>query len=409
MIYLYYIFIILVGAISWKPLIPEHGGLVLTSVKACLLVITIILILIRGIKVNFIMIYSIFGMCVLTLFLILQIARKDSVEYANTGDILRSYSAYLLLLLSMLVRLKKEELLNILKIIQVMPSISVIVGLIFSITTSWSFIKFEFTGVPRLQGSNPPAHLAEICFVAIITSLAILDFYHINKVILDRGKRAKLYIFLFINSLIILLTFTRIEILGVIIIFIFFLIRKLYYAFLKDNFSYLLVSILSLGIIPLLFCLKIIIQLLIKRSTNNSGGFNTSGRAAAWKYFMEKANEHRFFGRGMGASESLYPYNPYQEFVAPHNEYIRSFLEVGVVGLIIMFIFFLVYIKWILKQSFKKNVISNIFVICTIISISIVSYYDNLFVTVHFSIPFILANLCFINYVRLKCHFEDSD
>ncbi|SPT84469.1 Lipid A core - O-antigen ligase and related enzymes [Niallia circulans] len=401
MIYLYYWLIVMLGAISWKPLIPNYGGTILTLVKGALLITIIFIIISRGINKNFLTYFSLCGIFVLFFYLLLQISRLDSVEFANLGDIFKSFSSYLLLFLMLMIRLRNEEIKRILDLIQKLPIFSVVFGLFFSLFTDWSVIKFEFTGVNRLQGSNPPAHLAEICFVAIITSVGLLLKKDIQKTLYSSSTN-KLYCYLLINTLILILTFTRITLLGAGLIILYMLIKKLYITIINNRYSIPIVFITIISIFPAIFIFIYMVKSILRRSTNEGGGINTSGRYWAWKYFIDRANEYPVFGRGMGASQSLYDVNPYKEFVAPHNEYIRSYLEVGILGSIIMIIFILVFIGWLIYSNKSNKLLSNKFIFISIISIGIVSYYDNLFVTIHFSLPFILLILCLVNVFTFR-------
>lgn len=399
---LFYIMIILVGAISWKPIIPGIGGQVLTLTKGLLLIIVLFYILERGIRKNNISIINMIGIFVLTLFLIIQIVRVNYVEYADYGDITRSFSAYLLLFLIPIINFRLSEAKRILIIIQLLPIISVITGIIFSIFTQWNFIKHEYTGVMRIQGSNPPAHLAELCFVAIITSLACIQYN--ERKVSDSDKvlginKMWVNLLLYINLFILTLTFTRITLLGALLLYGFYIMKKIYKSLKRKRISLPILLLLIFSGIPLLYAIKQILESLIERSTNNLGGINTSGRYWAWQYFKEKAMEHPIIGRGMGASQSLYETNPHKEFVAPHNEFIRAFLEVGTIGCIIIIFFLIFYIIWCYKKNKKYEIIKNSFFILTVISIFIVSYYDNLFVTIHFSLPFTLLCSCYISII----------
>ncbi|MEK4653925.1 O-antigen ligase family protein [Niallia sp. FSL W8-0954] len=395
----------MLGAISWKPLIPSYGGTILTLIKGALLIIIIFLIIFRGINKNFLTYFSLSGIFVLFIYLLLQISRIDSVEFANSGDIFRSFSSYLLIFLMLMIRLRKEELKRILDLIQKLPIFSVLFGLFFSLFTNWSVIKFEFTGVNRLQGSNPPAHLAEICFVAIITSVGILLKKDTQKSLFISSNN-KVYGYLFINTLILILTFTRITLLGAGLIIFYLLIKKMYITIIKNRYSLPFIFITIISIFPAILIFIYTIKSILKRSTNEGGGINTSGRYWAWRYFIDRANEYPIFGRGMGASQSLYDVNPYKEFVAPHNEYIRSYLEVGILGSILMIIFILIFIGWLIYSNRSNKLFSNKFILFNIISVGIVSYYDNLFVTIHFSLPFILLILCLVNVFTYRKNQE---
>ncbi|WYU51535.1 O-antigen ligase family protein [Bacillus sp. FSL K6-0047] len=394
---LYYLLVILVSAFSWRPLFPEVGGEFLTVLRALLLVVTLFIIFRRGIRLNGFSYLCFVSILLLTIFMFLQLINLSNVTYSNVNDVILAYSSYLLIFLTLLIKISKKEVNTLLKILIYLPLISVFGGIVFSFVTEWSVIKNEYTGVFRLQGSNPPAHLAELSFVAVITSVLLIIFKERAQDLFFTKKNT---ILLLINLLIVVGTFTRITILGVSFIIAFLLLLKIIEAFRKNKFNLLYLSISAFLIIPIIGVSVVSFLMLVQRSSIDGDGINTSGRYWAWRYFLENALEHPLVGRGMGASNSLYEVNPHKEFVAPHNEYLRMFLEVGTIGVavsIIMLLLF-VYIFYINAKRVKVLDFKWVLVIC--LSIGIVAYYDNLFVTVHFSMPFTLLLMCLINIIE---------
>jgi O-antigen ligase len=73
----------------------------------------------------------------------------------------------------------------------------------------------------------------------------------------------------------------------------------------------------------------------LQRNAGNDyeGGFNTSGRRQAWDFFLGVGDRHPWSGNGLGASAvataTEAPAGVQTAFVAPHNEYIHLYVDLG--------------------------------------------------------------------------------
>jgi O-antigen ligase len=60
---------------------------------------------------------------------------------------------------------------------------------------------------------------------------------------------------------------------------------------------------------------------------------STAGRLAAWRFFWEVAQDDLWFGRGIGTSVTASRGHLHWTYTAPHNEYLRTIVDGGFVGL----------------------------------------------------------------------------
>jgi O-antigen ligase len=68
---------------------------------------------------------------------------------------------------------------------------------------------------------------------------------------------------------------------------------------------------------------------------------STAGRLAAWRFFWEVAEDDLWFGRGIGTSVTASKGHLHWTYTAPHNEYLRTIVDGGFVGLGLMLAGFL--------------------------------------------------------------------
>ncbi len=83
-------------------------------------------------------------------------------------------------------------------------------------------------------------------------------------------------------------------------------------------------------------------------------GFGTvQHRIQVWKWLIEEKIPHRFFlGYGLGSSQKILSEAPLPPMDYPHNEYLRLWLEAGIVGVILFcFAYFFMTIYFYKKQK----------------------------------------------------------
>ncbi|OBZ08858.1 polysaccharide polymerase [Bacillus sp. FJAT-27264] len=276
----------------------------------------------------------------------------------------------------LLINWKKEVAEQQIRIICLLPLVSLLVGALLQAAHLHSFFDVEFTGAVRVQGANIPSHLAMLAFLGVA-----IPFIEIKRY----PQRAKFfYTLLGLNFFILIGTGTRgpILALGLMVLYYFYDILKQY---LKGKTLYLIPLLCSF----LLIFAAVYMQLdnLKKRSFERTTetGVDLSGRTEAWTYFLNKAEDSPWAGRGLGAVTVANDGSLYKGFVVPHNEYIRFYFDGGYIGasllmLSLLAVFLLVYRA--LAPPVKP------YYVFFIAAFLIYSFSDNTLSTVQFIIPF---------------------
>ncbi|MFF2019350.1 O-antigen ligase family protein [Paenibacillus sp. NPDC058177] len=276
----------------------------------------------------------------------------------------------------LLINWKKEVAEQQIRIICLLPLVSLLAGALLQAAHLHSFFDVEFTGAVRVQGANIPSHLAMLAFLGVA-----IPFIEIKRY----PQRAKFfYTLLGLNFFILIGTGTRgpILALGLMVLYYFYDILKQY---LKGKTLYLIPLLCSF----LLIFAAVYMQLdnLKKRSFERTTetGVDLSGRTEAWAYFLNKAEDSPWAGRGLGAVTVANDGSLYKGFVVPHNEYIRFYFDSGYIGasllmLSLLAVFLLVYRA--LAPPVKP------YYVFFIAAFLIYSFSDNTLSTVQFIIPF---------------------
>ncbi|MFF2911890.1 O-antigen ligase family protein [Paenibacillus sp. NPDC057934] len=276
----------------------------------------------------------------------------------------------------LLINWKKEVAEQQIRIICLLPLVSLLAGALLQAAHLHSFFDVEFTGAVRVQGANIPSHLAMLAFLGVA-----IPFIEIKRC----PQRAKFfYTLLGLNFFILIGTGTRgpILALGLMVLYYFYDILKQY---LKGKTLYLIPLLCSF----LLIFAAVYMQLdnLKKRSFERTTetGVDLSGRTEAWTYFLNKAEDSPWAGRGLGAVTVANDGSLYKGFVVPHNEYIRFYFDGGYIGasllmLSLLAVFLLVYRA--LAPPVKP------YYVFFIAAFLIYSFSDNTLSTVQFIIPF---------------------
>ena len=88
-------------------------------------------------------------------------------------------------------------------------------------------------------------------------------------------------------------------------------------------------------------------------------GFNSgmNGRETLWVYAMQHVNEAPWLGNGYGINEELLGQNRNSEAFRVHNTYLKAWLELGLVGLIIYLVLFLLlcHRSYVIFAGFSKD------------------------------------------------------
>lgn len=276
----------------------------------------------------------------------------------------------------LLINWKREVAEQHIRIICLLPLVSLLAGVLLQAAHLHNFLEVEFTGAVRIQGANIPAHLAMLAFMGIA-----IPFIELKR----KPQSSKFfYSMLALNFFILIGTGTRGPILALVLMLLYYfydILRQ----YLKGRTYYLIPLFCSF----VLMIAAVFIQLdnMKKRSFERSTdeGIDLSGRAEAWEFFLNKAADSPWTGRGLGAVTVANDGSLYKGFVVPHNEYIRFFYDGGYIGSILLLLSLLavfVLIYRALAPTVKP------YYLLFIAAFLIYSFSDNTLSTVQFIIPF---------------------
>ncbi|WP_340021542.1 O-antigen ligase family protein [Paenibacillus sp. FSL K6-1096] len=276
----------------------------------------------------------------------------------------------------LLINWKKEIADKQIRLIALLPLVSILLGVLLQAANLHPMLAVEFTGAVRVQGANIPPHLAMLAFIGVAIS-----FIEIKR---SPQHTRYYYILLGLNFVILVVTGTRGPVLALVpmLLYYFYDISR---AFLKGKKRYLIPLLGSLLIVTSAVYLQLdnIKKRSFERTTET--GIDLSGRAEAWEYFLNKAADSPLAGRGLGSVTVANDGTLYGGFVVPHNEYIRFYYDGGYIGaallLLSLFTVFLLVYR-VLPPAVKP------YYLYMIAAFLIYSFTDNTLSTVQFIIPF---------------------
>lgn len=276
----------------------------------------------------------------------------------------------------LLINWKKEVAETHIRIICLLPAVSLVAGVLLQAANLHNLLDVEFTGAVRIQGANIPAHLAMLAFMGIAVS-----FIEIKR----KPQNARFfYSMLALNFFILIGTGTRGPILALVLMLLYYF-YDISRQYLKGRTYFLIPLLCSF----LLIFAAVFMQLdnIKKRSFERTTetGIDLSGRAEAWEYFLNKAEDSPWTGRGLGAVTVANDGTLYKGFVVPHNEYIRFYFDGGYIGAILLLLSLLTVFSLIYKALAPPVKPYYLFFIAGFL---IYSFSDNTLSTVQFIIPF---------------------
>lgn len=262
------------------------------------------------------------------------------------------------------------------KIICLLPLVSIWVGIVLAAGGIGSLFDREFTGAVRLAGANIPPHLAFLAFMAFMVSI-----------IEAKRRPDKLgfyYTMMSVNFLILLLTGTRGALISVILM-IFIFAYDLSKQFLKGRAA-LIIPLFGFAVV---LAISVWLQLdnLKKRSFERTteAGVDLSGRLEAWDFFLKGAEASPWFGKGLGAALVANDGSLFEGFVVPHNEYIRFYYDGGIIGAVLLFAAILYLFRNVIRATAKEL---RLYLAALMIGFLIYSISDNTLSTLQFILPF---------------------
>lgn len=264
-----------------------------------------------------------------------------------------------------------------LKLLCVLPLISVAVGLMLQAVHLYSFLAVEFTGAIRVQGANIPPHLAMLAVLGMMIAL------------IETKRRPEMnnrfyYAMLVANFGILIATGTRGPLLAALAL-IGYYAADLVKEFVRGK-SKLIIPIAA-GIIVVVMAGYLQWDNMKKRSfeRQTETAIDLSGRNTAWQYFLERVEDYPWSGRGIGSVTIANDGSLYEGFVVPHNEYIRFYFDSGYIGCGLLFLTLLLVFGMIHRGLPKRL---KPYYLAFITGFLIYSFSDNTMSTVQYIIPF---------------------
>ncbi|MDN2649369.1 O-antigen ligase family protein [Leuconostoc lactis] len=313
-------------------------------------------------------------LCLSILIYICSIYGDKYNNYYHFIDSLTAFATFITGIIFYSLKLSGKDVVNLLKLISLLPIISLILGIPFSLFGLTDFFSRSGTAVGG---------------VSVATNLSFFGtLATFSSVILEKKTHDSRYnILKIVNFIIVCTTLTRGGILATLLILfpdIFSLLTKV----LKSVRNIVLVfGGLTLGAVPVF----ILVREISKRSFEN-GELNTSGRLDAWKNILNLVN-NSWTGNGYGSLKTLTDNPLLRAFTAAHNAYVQSYFETGVIGTILFIIILLI----IFINTLKSNILSHKYIVVAIISFLTYSYTDNTIVNFRYWFVFMIILGCVAN------------
>ncbi|WP_223066910.1 O-antigen ligase family protein [Paenibacillus caui] len=356
---------------------------ILSLYKLGILLLLVPCFLVYGISLKFA--YPVLALCAMVF---ITFFVSDWLPLLTASIAVKSFIGLSLPFCFLLINWRKEVAQRQVQIICLLPAVSVGVGMVLQFLHLHSMLDVEFTGAIRLQGANIPPHLAMLAFLG--TAIPFVELKRVG------AKPVFFYIVIVVNFSILIATGTRGPILAMIFIALYYFYDTLR-QYLKGK-AHLIVPLTG-SVLVILGAVLLQWNNLKKRSFERTTdtGIDLSGRSEAWTYFLGKVEGHTLAGRGLGSVTVANDGSLFKGFVVPHNEYIRFYVDTGLIGCGLLFLSLLaVFIKVnkVLPRQIKPYYAGFI------LAFLIYSFSDNTLSTVQFIIPFCWYLNCLYRYSR---------
>lgn len=218
-----------------------------------------------------------------------------------------------------------EEVIYFKKVITILPITSVIFGAISSVVGNHNFAGIDSFGNFRLHGGSIAAYLSAICLAALIIGAE------------QSSKRITLRTSLLMvaNCAILVLSGGRMPMLCLGVVVILALLFKVISGMNFRNFSNftLASSLVAAAVLALL-------GLGSSRVTALDGDNFLSGREILWDYLLLVNKSAGLFGNGFGEATKILRFATLAPgTVAPHNEFIRFYFDIGILSIPLLMLF----------------------------------------------------------------------
>ena len=336
-------------------------------IKVLFLLSSILCVFRYGLKKDYIKLFVV----VCAFFVIAQINATYTSNY-NFMNAVQSMLSIVLGLTLVSIAFKNDDREFFLKTLSALPYMSIILGL-------YGLHSLNFSG--RYGAGNTATNLS---FIAAISCISLLTLY-------NESKENKYMTLSFFSLALCFLTLTRGGILFCLVVLLphfINIVRKL-----KRR----QIAILGVLLIVATAVIANVGPALLARMYGSSGELNTSGRIEAWTYILG-LNKQFWFGEGIGKLITLTLVGVYiDHFNAAHNEFVRFYYESGILGVILLVLFF----KSIFKDFIKNNRLSRFQNLTIVLAFMIYSFVDNTISNYVFFVPFML-------YLNAVCLNNDS-
>jgi teichuronic acid biosynthesis protein TuaE len=269
-------------------------------------------------------------------------------------------------------------------LLMLLPVICVLIGIVLQVAGLWTVFGREWgTGALRLQGAQKAAQLAGISVIAIAAGLS--NLFH------GRGKYFNLALII-INLGILVATGGRSALMmGVFIIL--YIVLPTFINRLQTTWRIpkpVLILTVFFGVV-LLIAIPIVIDRTFTTYNSSDLAINTSNRWPTWQFYWSQAKVNPVFGRGMGANVVIPSETTEKILGAPHNEYLRTVVDSGFVGLVLVLIGLLTTMRMVLAKVKGRDhkILEAVF-----ISVLVVAFVDNIFNNTQFTaaLGFLIAS-----------------
>lgn len=353
--------------------LPVSDGLV----KAGLLGIILLMILRFGVSRDRAAVLAIAGLTIS-----LGITFLNGLPFGLTaGDAMRAWAGYAFAWFALLVNWPADAQRSISRMLALAAPVCVALGALLTAAGLWQVAGRPDGGQLRLQGSLIPPHLAMLALlgVAVILTDTAMTFTQRRATLLTGA-----------NLAITLATLTRGAILGLAVFVIILVLMRLITGSRQHQTRAIRAALLflTLGVMAA-------VPALLARSSGTSyeGGFNSSGRSAAWEFYWRLGEGARETGRGLGfsaiANKAYSPTGVQTNFAAPHNEYIHLILDGGVLLLVVYLGAFALLLAG--RKSRASRSISAPSAAALAVMLASFAYVDNPISTPQFVLPFLLV------------------
>jgi teichuronic acid biosynthesis protein TuaE len=266
-----------------------------------------------------------------------------------------------------------------------LPLISIVIGAVLTGLGLWNVYEFEFgTGVFRLRGAQKAAQLASLSVIAIAAGLS-----HLLKA---QSKNFNLSMILLNLGILVATSGRAALVMGVLIILYVVippLVKRLQTNWIIPRHVLILVTFF---VIVVFVAIPIVIDRTFTSYNLTDLGINTSNRWPTWQFYWQQASTNLAFGRGLGANVVL-PANATTIILgAPHNEYLRTIVDSGIVGLLLVVIGLFATMREVLS---KVTGVDHKVLLALFITVLAVAFIDNIFNNTQFTaaLGFLIASM----------------